>query len=267
MEINRNNIKDILNDFGISPTKENGQNFLIEPIIAKRIVSCLSLEKNDLVLEIGPGLGSLTNFLVGAVKLNAVDIDEKIVYALKSIYRPSDVIVEKNNIFCVDISKYTKIISNIPYSVTANLLEYVLLNSASAKEMVFMCQKEVVDKLVATHGPLYGPLSVLIGLFGSIKKQFDVSPCAFLPKPKCVSTVFKIKREDKYENVNIQQIYNVVKKLFSNRRKTILNNLSAMIGKSTASEILSDSHIADNLRPEELTVNNYVDIYFSMKKR
>ena len=155
MEINRLNINELVNKCQVKPDKDYGQNFLIEPSIASKICDYLNLEKSDKVLEIGPGLGSLTNFLVDKCQLSVCDIDSRMIDFLKIFYK-DEITYILNDIRKVDITGYDKIIGNLPYNITTELVTYLLLNSQNIKTLVLMCQLEAYDRFADLSGENYG---------------------------------------------------------------------------------------------------------------
>ena len=130
MEINRNNINELVNKCRVSPDKDYGQNFLIEPLISEKIVSLLDVNKTDNVLEIGPGLGSLTHFLYGNCVLSVCDIDSRMIDFLKIFYK-NDINFILNDVRKIDVSNYDKIIANLPYNITTELISFLLISSSS----------------------------------------------------------------------------------------------------------------------------------------
>ena len=183
MEINRNNIYELTSKCNIKPDKDYGQNFLLEPSIAEKIVSELNLSKEDCVLEIGPGLGSLTHFLAGNCDLTVCDIDSRMIDFLKIFYKDSITYV-LNDIRKVDVSGFKKIIGNLPYNITTELVTFLLLNAKSAEQMVLMCQLEAFDRFNELSGEKYGPTSILVHLLGEVKKILVVKPgSSRSPKP------------------------------------------------------------------------------------
>ena len=232
MQINKTSCSQLLDEFGIVPNKDKGQNYLINPATAKRIAESLQIEESDKVLEIGPGLGSLTHFIDEKNNnLSIVEIDEKTCEVLRDIY--PNIHVHNADALKFDMSRYNKIISNVPYSITSDLLEYVLLNNDNLKQAIFMVQEDAYKRIVSLKGKDYGPLSILMHLKGDIKPLFKVSPNDFYPRPKCVSIVFSINVTNKYKLSKLQ--YHAIKTLFTNRRKTLLNNLTLLTNKEKAS--------------------------------
>ena len=128
MEINRSNIFELVNRCNVKPDKDYGQNFLVEPQIAEKIVDVLDVEKEDKVLEIGPGLGSLTHFVANKCNLDVCDIDSRMIDFLKIFYR-EDINYILDDVRKIDVSIYDKIIGNLPYNITTELVTFLLLNS------------------------------------------------------------------------------------------------------------------------------------------
>ena len=263
MEINRNNVFEIIEKSGLKPDKDYGQNYLLDVSICQRIVDLLEIKENDIVLEIGPGLGSLTHFICqNECNFDVVDIDERMVNFLKIIYQNNNINIYLNDIRKHNVSGYTKIIGNLPYNITTETIVYLLENSKKANKMVLMCQLEAFNRFGDLSGKEYGPASILIHLLGSIKKEFVVKPGSFYPAPKCSSVVFTIKFDDDKDKGFYLKVYQMAKKLFLNRRKTIYNNLSNLLNdKIKAESVLSNLNIPLNKRPEELSPDVFVQIY------
>lgn len=263
MIINRSNIFEILKEFGLRPEKDYGQNFLIDDNASQRIVSFLNASKEDKVLEIGPGLGSLTHHLVlTQCDLSVVDVDPMMCEFIKFIYKENAINVIENDIRKTDISEYNKIIGNLPYNITTETISYLLLNFKKCQKFVLMCQEETFNHFNDVSGKEYGPLSVLIHLLGNIKRLLTVKPSQFHPAPKCKSVVFEIDIDDNCDVEFVRNVYRFAKQMFSNRRKTIFNNLKSVLKDSSlCEEILKESHIFIETRPEQISPSQYVNLY------
>ena len=269
MEINRSNISEIVNKADLKPDKDYGQNFLVEPQICERIVGALNIEENDTVIEVGPGLGSMTHFLSSFDnEITVVDIDRRMVDFLKIVYQQSSIKIVENDIRKVDVSNYTKVIGNLPYNITTETIQFFLLNAAKAKRMVFMIQSETFNHFFDVSGKEYGPTSVLIHLLGNIEKLFTVKAGSFYPAPKCSSTVFAIDIDSNKNRESAIKAFKVAKQLFLNRRKTIQNNLNNYLrNKDLAYKVCEDLNINPLSRPEQLSPEIYLAIseYLSNK--
>ena len=265
MEINRSNINELVNRCNVKPDKDYGQNFLIEPAIASNIVDALNLEIDDYVLEIGPGLGSLTHFMSIKCKLDVCDIDSRMIDFLKIFYK-EDISYILNDVRKIDVSKYDKIIGNLPYNITTELVTFLLLN-ANAKKMVLMCQSEAFNRFFDVSGENYGPVSVLLHLLGESKKILTVKPGSFYPAPKCNSLVFYFENKPVVDKDCAINVYKMCKVLFLNRRKTIYNNLKNYVSNvDRIHMVLEQLGIEENRRPDSISPEQYLRLYKSLKE-
>ena len=264
VEINRNNINEIVNNSNARPDKDYGQNFLVEPDVCKKIVNALEVNKGDSVLEIGPGLGSLTHFLsLTDGDLTIVDIDERMIAFLSLVYdKFSNVKILMNDIRKHDVSQYSKIIGNLPYNITSETIVYLLMNAINVKKIVLMIQSDAYPHFSDTRGKEYGPSSVLLHLLGDSKKLFQVKAGSFYPAPKCGSTVFEINIERKCELKEAKEVYQFAKSMFLNRRKTIHNNLQNYLkSKNLSLDLLNQCGIKTTDRPEDISPLDYLKLY------
>ena len=243
MEINRENIIEIIKKSNAYPEKDYGQNFLIEPKIAEDISNLLEAKEEDKVLEIGPGLGSLTHFLVGKGQLTVCDIDTRMIDFLKIIYRDQISFI-LDDVRKINVADYDLIVGNLPYNITTELVTFLLLNAHKCRRMVLMCQQEAFNRFFDVSGKDYGPVSVLIHLLGNSKKNITLKPGSFHPAPKCNSLVFTLDLDLNIDRNLMFGVYKMAKSLFLNRRKTIYNNLKNYLGDaSKAEEILDELKI------------------------
>lgn len=262
MEINRSNIFEIINKASLQPDKDYGQNFLVEPEISNRIVEALNINNKDIVIEVGPGLGSLTHYLsLSDASITVVDIDLRMTNFLKIVYQDSNINIVENDIRKVDVSDYNKVIGNLPYNITTEAIQYFLLNANKAEKMVFMIQSETLSHFIDVSGKEYGPTSVLIHLLGNIEKIFTVKAGSFYPAPKCSSVVFAININHNKDRLKAISAFKLSKQLFLNRRKTILNNLvNYLKNKELANKVCEDLQINPLSRPEQLSPEIYLSI-------
>ena len=267
MEINRSNILDIVNNSNARPDKDYGQNFLVEPEVCKKIVNVLDIQEGESVLEIGPGLGSLTHFLNEQSKnLTVVDIDERMIAFLKLVYQEINIV--QCDIRKHDVSQYDKIIGNLPYNITSETIVYLLLRATKAKKIVLMIQTDAYPHFSDISGKEYGPASVLLHLLGQNKKLFQVKPGSFYPAPKCSSTVFEININPICDIEEAKQVYVFAKSIFLNRRKTISNNLMNLLkDRELTNSILTECDIALTSRPEEISPSNYLKLFRVYNKK
>ena len=267
MVIDRKVINDIVKVLGITPNKDLGQNFLVDPLVCEKIANALELNEKDMALEIGPGLGSLTHFLVNKAKeFEVVDIDTRMCNFLSSVYNENEAKIINNDIRNVDVSKYTKIIGNLPYYITTELITFLVEKSSNCEKFVFMIQTEAVNRFVDESGKEYGAASVLCHLLGTPRRLFSVKASSFYPVPKCGSTVFEIKVNKEVDREKMISVYKMAKQLFLNRRKTLLNNLGGYLGdKERAARIIEKLGLSLTVRPEEIKPYIYVEMYNLVK--
>ena len=261
MEINRSNINELVNKCNVRPDKDYGQNFLIEPLISEKITSALEVNESDKVLEIGPGLGSLTHYLAGKCNLDVCDIDNRMIDFLKVFYK-DDINYILNDVRKIDVSIYDKIIGNLPYNITTELVTFLLINASKCTQMVLMCQSEAFSRFFDVSGENYGPVSVLIHLLGESKKLITVKPGSFYPAPKCNSLVFSFVYNPITDKETALNVYKMTKSLFLNRRKTIYNNLKNVYKDvDKINSVLQNLNIPINTRPENISPNTYLKMY------
>ncbi|MEO1049441.1 MAG: 16S rRNA (adenine(1518)-N(6)/adenine(1519)-N(6))-dimethyltransferase RsmA [Bacteroidota bacterium] len=248
----------------VRPKKHLGQHFLKDKNIAERIVDSLTqYQEYGHVLEIGPGTGVLTDFLVqkADLKLTVIDIDRESIAFLKEKYAGAGCDIKEGDFLKFDPQALTVgkfgIIGNFPYNISSQIFFKILEMRSQVHEVVGMIQKEVGDRIVAKHGnKTYGILSVLLQAYYDIEYKFTVEPGVFHPPPKVRSAVIRLKRND-VEKLDCDEklFQKVVKQGFQNRRKTLRNALKPL---NLAPEI-RELPILDK-RAEQLAVADFVDL-------
>jgi len=247
----------------IRPLKKFGQNYLTDPNILRKIVEEIDPTAEDNIIEIGPGLGALTEILLQKVPtITAVEIDNRVGEILSQRFKGIELITEDflktdlNEIYYRK-DKKLRITGNIPYNLTSPILFRMIENNHIVKDSVLMMQIEVAQRIISKKGTKeYGILSVLLNHFCEIKLCFKVSPNVFNPRPKVWSAVmhFYLKENgmaDREKKIFIQ----TVKAAFGNRRKTLKNSLGNSIFKEINFE---DSGIDLSLRAEQLSIEDFV---------
>lgn len=251
-------------ELGAHPLKKWGQNFLIDETIAKDIVFALKIKQNDRVLEIGPGLGSLSEHLAqSGAKINLLEIDPLFCdHLTKTFASQESVKIIQGDVMKTNLSSYNKILGNLPYYITTPILEKVLENSPNMETFVAMVQKEVYPRVVAKLGDEeYGPLSILFSYAGQVSTVRKVSKVAFVPVPHVDSQVFKVEFRKDLDSAFLKRLTALTKNLFLLRRKTILNNLGGLVGgKEKALDLLGKLNVEPQKRPEELPLSFYVSL-------
>ncbi|HVP36536.1 MAG TPA: 16S rRNA (adenine(1518)-N(6)/adenine(1519)-N(6))-dimethyltransferase RsmA [Terriglobales bacterium] len=246
----------------IFPRKRFSQNFLINLKAAKRIVDYLELKQNDEVLEIGPGKGVLTQFLLDkAKKVYGVELDRNLCAFLKEKFKGNENFeILNQDILKFDLRKIAqkegklKVIGNIPYQITSPILEYLIQNREFIDFAILTVQKEVAKRICAKPGtPDWSPLSIGIQLFSNPEILFTLRPNSFFPAPKVESAVIRLGFLSKPKvEVEFPFFTDLVKAVFSQRRKTILNNLSRSLdlNKDEIQAILKKADIDSKRRGE-----------------
>ncbi len=250
--------------FGHVARKRFGQNFLQDARVIQNIVNAINPKKDDLILEIGPGLGALTEPVSDRVdKLNCIELDRDLAERL----RETPFLNQKLNIFEEDALKFDfrtiaskenkiRIFGNLPYNISSPLLLHLFSQSDVISDMHFMLQKEVVERLAAAPDSKdYGRLSVITQYYCRVMPIMEVSPRAFRPAPKVTSAVVRLipHAEKKHEVKNVKNLEKVLQVAFNQRRKTIHNSLSSLF----SDEELDKAGVSPTLRAENLSLENY----------
>jgi 16S rRNA (adenine1518-N6/adenine1519-N6)-dimethyltransferase len=259
----------------LTPKKSLGQNFLLHPNQARRLVAALELGDHETVVEIGAGLGSLTFFLAQTARqVVALELDQRLLSILldEVLAGLLNVQLVSQDALHFDFLALSReaghplpIIGNLPYQITSPLLFRMLENKNAVRVMVLMMQQEVGERLLAPPGTKdYGILSVLLQYHFRLERLFSLNPNNFYPAPKVDSVVLRFRPQASAQPaLDETQLTAVVKAAFSTRRKTLKNSLSAhasRFGHSPASllELLHDLGIDPGRRPETLSVTEFV---------
>ena len=246
----------------VKPKKSLGQHFLKDNNIANKIADSLD-GKSENVLEIGPGMGVLTKFLLKKkYNLMLVEIDsESVSFLINNLDIEESKIIE-NDFLKLDLTKLFpgnnfSIIGNFPYNISSQIVFKILENRNIIKEMCGMFQYEVAERICESEGSKkYGILSVLTQAFFEVSFLFEVSNHLFIPPPKVKSAVITLRRKDEIElGCDETLFFKIVKLSFQQRRKTIRNSLK----KINLSNNLREDSIFDN-RPEQLSVNQFIEL-------
>lgn len=258
-----------LNLYERHASKQWGQNFLIDDELAKAIVDSLDVKEKDTIIEIGPGLGALTFHLCKKPnRLIAAEIDPVMVEHLKKTFESTQL-----EIFADDFLKFSfekaegslRVIGNLPYYITTDIIEKLLLSSDRIDKMVLMVQKEAYERMTASLGNKdYGPLSLLFELLGTTKIIKHVKRNSYYPQPNVDSLVFSFEKTKKIEDLDVKKFYRLLKNMFLARRKTMLNNLLKIVkDKEETMKILDELGMPYNKRPE----NGDLEFYLRLNRR
>jgi 16S rRNA (adenine1518-N6/adenine1519-N6)-dimethyltransferase len=240
------------------PLKHFGQHFLAQPATAEKIVESAEIQAFDAVVEIGPGLGALTRFIVGkGERMHLVEVDPAMVKYLSERTNEKDTTIYRQDALSFDfkslsttLQKRLVVLGNLPYNITSPLLFRLLEDFPAIDRAVFMVQKEVGIRFAAPAGSKdYGVLSVLLGAYSRVQKLFVVGPGQFHPAPKVESIVLRIDFfKTAPEGPGFDFLRKLVSKAFQQRRKTLANSLSGVFGLPL--EALKEAFEAANIDPK-----------------
>lgn len=277
----RNSLEDtkfILKKYHIQANKKLGQNFLINDEVINGIVEASNIQKEDLVIEIGPGLGTLTSELLeNAGKVIAIELDENMLPILNDRFKLYDNFELLNeDVLKVDLNKLisenmgglskAKVVANLPYYITTPIIMKLLENKLNIESITVMVQKEVADRITAKPGDkLSGSITYSVDYYAEAEKIVFVDKSSFIPAPEVDSEVIKlqIREEPKVHVENEELFFKVIKASFMQRRKTLLNGLnnSGIIkDKETLKEILQKLGLSVDIRGEKLTIEQFAEL-------
>ncbi len=270
MPLNSLKIQELCAAYGIVPAKSRGQNFLINDSALQKIAEAGELTSKDTVLEVGPGLGVLTDELISrAGRVIAVELDKKILQFLKQKYVnvtnleliEADILQLNLNEIGLKNGEY-KVIANLPYNITSFFLRLFLENSQNKpKEMVLMIQKEVAERIVATTGEM-SVLAVMAQFYAKASVVLEVPKDSFWPSPKVDSSVIRLELKKDLPAIDIKNFFRIVKIGFAAKRKQLHNNLSngLHLPATTTKKILTDMGFDEKVRAQELGVEDWVKL-------
>ncbi len=272
--------------------KSLGQNFLKSPKILDKIIKTANLKKEDIVLEVGPGKGSLTEKLLEkSTNVIAIEKDGRLIEFLQKKFSEeikdgklelihADILKIKTSYLFKNYKiKNYKIISNIPYYITGKLIRKFLSSDFQPSKMILMVQKEVANRIVRdkqTKKSKENILSLSIKVYGEPKYIKTVSAKHFSPQPKVDSAILLINNisKDFFEIINEKKFFNLIHQAFSSKRKTLVNNLTSIksmemlspqLSKRKVVEILEKLNISPKIRAEDLSLNNWKNLYKKLK--
>lgn len=275
----------ILERHGFTFKKSFGQNFLTDTNILQKIVDTAEIDKKVNVIEIGPGIGALTEFLAeNAAEVMAFEIDDRLVPILADTLRDFDnVTVVNQDILKVDLAQYIaefknpdlpiKVVANLPYYITTPILMHLIESGIPFSEFVVMMQKEVADRISAQpNTKAYGSLSIAVQYYMTAKVAFIVPRTVFVPAPNVDSAILKmVRREQPAVEVQDEKFFfKVTKASFVHRRKTLWNNLTSYFGKSEEvktklERALEKADLATNVRGEALDLAAFARLSDALK--
>lgn len=268
-------VREILDKYGFKFSKSLGQNFLIDGNILRKISQGAGITKEDYVLEIGPGIGTLTEELaLSAKKVVAVELDDTLLPILDETLKDyPNVEIVHGDILKVDIKKLIderlgggpiKVVANLPYYVTTPIIARLIEEEYNIESITVMVQKEVAQRMVAPPGnKQYGSITVFVNFYTNPEILMTVPKTVFMPRPKIDSAVIRLKIKKDLPLIDRKAFFQVVKLAFNQRRKTILNSLSNNpwgLDKEEIKSLLKRAQIPLDKRAEDLKIEDFIQI-------
>ncbi|GGI63926.1 16S rRNA (adenine(1518)-N(6)/adenine(1519)-N(6))-dimethyltransferase RsmA [Limosilactobacillus caviae] len=278
----RTRTRAIMEKYGVRTKKSFGQNFLTDLNVLKNIVEAADITSNDNVIEIGPGIGALTEQLAqSAGEVLALEIDQDLIPVLKEVLSPYDnVKVINQDVLQANLpelikqefkdpTRPIKVVANLPYYITSPILMNLLASPVNWATICVMMQKEVAQRLTAKPGTKqYGALTLAIEYQMQAKIAFDVSRKVFVPSPNVDSAIVVLTPRAEplpVQPFDKQKLFGFIRGCFAHRRKSLWNNLQSVIGKEPAvkekmQDVLNSLEISPQIRPEKLTLEQFVSL-------
>lgn len=271
--------KFIMKKYGIIANKKLGQNFLIDDNAIDAIINSSAITKEDLIIEIGPGLGTLTKPLLdNAGKVICIELDKRMIEILEDRFKLyNNFKLINNDVLKVDLNKlilenkvgtikYAKVVANLPYYITTPIIMKLLEERLDIESITVMVQKEVADRLVAKPGEENtGAITYAINYYTKPARIYEVDKTSFIPAPEVNSTIIKLDvlKRPSVETQNEELMFKIIKTAFMQKRKTLLNGLtnSNLFGnKEEIEKMLAELNIDLKIRGEKLTLEEYAKI-------
>ncbi len=275
----------IMKKYHIKANKNLGQNFLIDEQVIEKIVNASEIKKEDCVIEIGPGLGTLTKELLEeAGKVISIELDKKMIPILKdrfSLYKNFELI--NNDVLKVDLKKIigsekengfksVKIVANLPYYITTPIIMKLLEEKLDLESITVMVQKEVADRLIAIPSDKEtGAITYSVYYYAKGEELLEVPKTSFIPEPEVTSKVIKlnIRKEPPVKVKSPEVMFRIIKSAFMQRRKTLLNalvNTKVFLNKDEGIKILNKIGLREDIRAEKLKIEDFAKITDSILK-
>lgn len=267
--------KAVISKYPFAFQKKFGQNFLIDPHVLDKIIDSANITKEDCVIEIGPGIGSVTQQLIEhAGKVISIEIDDQLIPILTEQFGDcSNFRLIHKDVLKVDLKKLIeeespnrkiKVVANLPYYITTPIIMALLENQLNIESITVMVQKEVADRLASKPGSKqYGAITVSVNYFADTYLVANVPRNCFMPRPNVDSAVIQLRLHDEspVQVGNVQQLFKIIKAAFLLRRKTLLNTLAAHgelgLEKDKLKELLDESGIGAQTRGETLSIEEF----------
>lgn len=271
--------KFLMDKYNIKANKNLGQNFLVDENVIETAIEKSNINEEDLVIEIGPGLGTLTKYLLeNTGRVICVELDKRMIKILEErffLYKNFEVI--NNDILKVDLNeiikeakekynlKNAKIVANLPYYITTPIIMKLLESKIDITSITVMIQKEVADRLAEIPGGKNtGAITYTVYYYGNTEKLLEVPKTSFIPEPSVTSEVIKIniRKEPPVKVKNEERFFKIIKVAFLQRRKTLLNSLTnnGISNKEELTQLLKKLNIDEKIRSEKLTIEQFAEL-------
>lgn len=281
---NPQNTIEILQKYHFNFQKKFGQNFLIDTHVLEKIISAAGITKDDMVLEIGPGIGTMTQYLAEAAgKVAAVEIDKNLIPILEDTLSEYDnVMVINDDVLKVDIrglvekengGRPVKVVANLPYYITTPIIMGLFEGNVPVESITVMVQKEVADRMQTGPGNKdYGALSLAVQYYADPYIVANVPPNCFMPRPKVGSAVIRLTRHEQcpVEVEDEKFMFRVIRASFNQRRKTLANGLNnapdIQVSKEDIAKAIEELGVGASIRGETLTLEQFAQLSNILKK-
>ena len=279
------NTIEVLQKYNFNFQKRFGQNFLIDTHVLERIISEAEITKDDVVLEIGPGIGTMTQYLCeSASKVIAVEIDNTLIPILADTLSEYDnVTVINEDVLKLDINKIVeeecggrpiKVVANLPYYITTPIIMSLVEKDVKIDSITVMIQKEVAERIISKPGTKdYGALTLAVNYYSQPEIVANVPPNCFMPRPNVSSAVIRMRRYEKpvVETENKALMFKLIKGSFLQRRKTLVNGISNFselnFTKEEVAEALTQMELSESIRGEKLTLADFATLSNILNKK
>ena len=268
MVVGKSDLKDMMEKHDLRPSKSLGQNFVVDPNTILKIIRAANIEKGEQILEIGPGLGSLTSQLSVTSKVVAIELDRYLIPALEEVLnhfgKRENVEIVQEDAMKIDWQEFFtqrqgvwKMVANLPYNIATPLLVTLLENAPEIQAIYVMVQLEVGERFAASpRSKAYGIPSVKAQYWAETKVLGKVSPNVFLPVPKVDSAILQIIRKSSPPEVNYANFSRLIQTAFQHRRKMIRKSLNTLVPLAN----FSIAEVSPQARPEDLSVTDWVKL-------
>lgn len=282
---NPKNTIEVLQKYHFNFQKKYGQNFLIDPHVLDKIIGESGIEKEDMILEIGPGIGTMTQYLAEAAReVVAIEIDKNLIPILEdTLSEYKNVTVINQDVLKVDLRKLVmeknqgrpiKVVANLPYYITTPIVMELLESKLPIESITIMVQKEVAERMQQTPGSKeYGALSLAVQYYAKPEIVANVPPNCFMPRPKVGSAVIRLTLHQNpvIEVEDEEFMFRLIRASFNQRRKTLINGIgnapNVNVGKEEVKAALEEMGLSENIRGEMLSLEEFAGLSNLLRKK